>query len=247
MFLLPGILSVVLFVVAWQTDNVVILETYKLVLSFTLLGILGVVVKAVVDSRLEAERDSRRRYEEQQKEQNRRYEEWEKKRSEIIHEFVHIFSAYYSLSKHYHSASSGKNQIYDRASPEYLAFLRTCLEKAADLEGRYGALKMLIVRHFGLPGDDLGFKEIAVLLQKKKLALTEKEQLRCTLDLLGQAYDDWRHALEQSRRIEVATSWSAYEEILGYLESKHWNNPTASTSPAAERSTAAGETARGAG
>lgn len=234
LFVLPGILSIILCVAAWWTDNVVILETYKLVLSFTLLGILGILVKAVVDSRLDAEKESRRKYEEAQKEQGRRYEEWEKARVAIIKEFIHIFSAYYSLSKHYHSASSGKNQIYDKSSPEYLAFLRTCLERAADLEGKYGALKMLIVRHFNLPGGDLGFKEIPVLLQKKKLAATEHERLRCTLDLLGQAYDDWRHALEQARRIEVSNSWTAYEEILGYLESKHWNSSfAAQSSPAA--------------
>jgi hypothetical protein len=87
-------------------------------------------------------------------------------------------------------------------------------------------LKVLIIRHFGLTPGDLGFRGIRDLSRKMETASTEKERLRFALEILGEAYDDWRHALEQDRRIQVTESWNAYEEILAFLEKQTWQGGT---------------------
>ena len=51
------------------------------------------------------------------------------------------------------------------------------------------------------------------------------ECLRYTLDILGQAYDDWRHALEQKREIrskESKLAWNEYEDVLEFLNQQTW-------------------------
>lgn len=222
LFLIPGLLTILIGIAAWRTDHPILIETYKFLLGFTLVSVIGVAVKSVVDSRLDAEKESRRRYDEAEKEKSRRYEEWEGVRGAIMTEFTDIFSQFYSIRKLYHSALGSKNILYDKSSPQYTDLLRSCLQRATDLEGRYGALKMLIIRHFSLPIEGLVYDDINILLQKKSNAVNEKDQLRFALDILGEAYDDWRHALEQGRKIDVSESWSAYTEVLGFLDKQTW-------------------------
>jgi hypothetical protein len=213
-------------VASWRSpQQLVLIESYKVLLTFTLLGVIALFVKAAIDARLDDERESRRRHEEAQKESSRRYEEWERTRASIIAEFIDIFSQFYSLRKLYHSARSRSNRIYRKPSPEYEQLLRRCLKKTTDLEGRYGALKTWIIRHFGLPTGDFGYKEIPELIKKKEQAVTEAQRLRCSLDILGEAYDDWRHALEKGRKIEVTESWNEYEQLLGFLDQQTWQRP----------------------
>lgn len=228
--LASGILSVLAGIAAWKINSPFVLETYKILLSFTLVGIIGVAIKAAVDARIDSAKESRKRYEETQKELDRRYEEWERTRSEIIKEFTHIFSEFYSVRKLYHSALSEKNRIYDKSSPEYACLLQDCLRKTTELEGRYGVLKTLIIRHFRLPSGDFGFKDISSLVRQKEASSSERKRLRYALDILGEAYDDWRHALEESRKIHVSESWNAYEEVLGFLDTQVWK--AASCNPA---------------
>jgi hypothetical protein len=235
------ILSVFVGFAAWSASGnrpVFLLETYKLLLGFTLVGVIGVVVKAVVDARIDSEKESRKRYEEKQKELDRRYEEWERIRGEIVKEFTNIFSEFYSVRKLYHSAISDNNIIYDKSSKEFKILLQDCLRKTTELEGRYGALKILIIRHFGLPSGNFGFKSVSMLVEKKKTSSNERQRLRYALDILGEAYDDWRHALEKSRKIDVSESWNAYEEIFGFLDEEIWkatsSNPAGGKVPQVE-------------
>ena len=49
--LASGILSVLAGIAAWKINSPIVLETYKILLSFTLVGIIGVAIKAAVDAR----------------------------------------------------------------------------------------------------------------------------------------------------------------------------------------------------
>jgi hypothetical protein len=88
--------------------------------------------------------------------------ELSRRRTGIIREFIDIFSQFYSVRKLYQSARHHP-QIYNQNSDEYDALTKELLKKCVELEGRYGALKMLAIYHFGLPDDDLGTKPIEVL------------------------------------------------------------------------------------
>jgi hypothetical protein len=88
--------------------------------------------------------------------------ELSRRRTGIIREFIDIFSQFYSVRKLYQSARHHP-QIYNQNSDEYDALTKELLKKCVELVGRYGALKMLAIYHFGLPDDDLGTKPIEVL------------------------------------------------------------------------------------
>jgi len=48
-----------------------------------------------------------------------------------------------------------------------------------------------------------------------------KEIARLKLDMLGEYYDDWRHALEKGRKINVDEEfWSGYDWLLHFLEQR---------------------------
>lgn len=207
---------------AWDSDNKALLETYKLCLSFTLIGTAGTVVKAIVDTTMEEEREKKRRIAEHDKENERRYEAWENTRIKILREFIEIFSTFYSLRKLYHSAYSKSNSIYSKETDEYKSLIRECLKKATDLEGRFGVLKVLIIGHFDLPGGEFEHRPIEKIISDRDKAKDNDERLRLSLDILGEAYDDWRHALEQNRKIDCPTSWEAYREILAFIDSQRW-------------------------
>ena len=180
------ILSIFFGIFSDYGENKLILETYKLALSFTLIGVFGALVKAAIDENISRKDD-----------EARRYQEWENQKANILQAFIDIFSEFYSIRKLYHSAMSTRNSIYTVKTPEFEALVREVLKKAVELEGRYGALKVWIIRHFNLPGGDFGYKSKQKLMELKEdpeIDLSVKH--RHALDLLGEAYDDWRHAIE---------------------------------------------------
>ncbi len=194
-------------------DHKLFLETYKILLSFMLIGIIGAFVKMIFDLTMA-----------KQKDEDRHYEEWEKERVGILYEFTHIFSEFYSLRKLYHSARSDNNTIYKVDTQDYFILIRECLKKAVDLEGRFGALKITIIRHFGLPMGDYGTKKISKLKETKQSEKDKNKKLRHSLDILGESFDDWRHALEQNRKINLSNEiWKIYEEILCFLDSRKYH------------------------
>jgi hypothetical protein len=187
---------------------VVLLEAFKILLSFSLITTGGVVAKGLVDQLLSNERDRRTEAD--------RHEET---RLAILKEFAGVFSDFYSIRKLYHSARSTHNTIYDLSSAEYKSLIMELLKRSVDLEGRYGALKVLAITHFNLPRGEFGAKDIAELSQKIRDTSDEAKQVRLRLDLLGEHYDDWRHALEGKRKIRSSDEFFAdYEKLLAFLE-----------------------------
>ena len=88
-----------------------------------------------------------------------------------------------------------------------------------DLEGRFGALKILTITHFKLPHGEYQKKSIDELKQLLCEKKDERELARIRLDLLGEYYDDWRHALEQKRKIKVDdTFYRSYDWLLKFAE-----------------------------
>lgn len=210
--LIGVVVSIVLGVYSSVGNEKIFLETYKIVLSFTLVGILGGFVKAGIDVSIAKQKDN-----------ERLYDEWEKRRTNILFEFTQIYSEFYSLRKLYHSARSENNTIYAVGTSEYKTLFRDCLNKAVDLEGRFGGLKVAIIRHFNLPMGDYGAKYIDELLELKAGTEEQKLVMRYSLDILGELYDDCRHALEQDRKIKMSNEmWSIYEELLGFLDSARY-------------------------
>ena len=186
----------------------ILLEAFKILLSFSLITTGGVVIKGLVDQLLSDERDRRI--------QATRYEET---RQSILEEFADIYSDFYSIRKLYHSARSSRNNIYQIDSEEYKKLVRDILQRSVDLEGRYGALKVLAITHFNLPRGEFRKKEIPELKQQISKSEDKEKEARLRLDLLGEYYDDWRHALEQNRKIDVNDEFFLeYERLLAYFE-----------------------------
>ncbi len=193
-----------------------ILETYKTLLTFSLITVGGIALKALIDQVIEKDRNKQidlSRYEETRK--------------IILKEFAIIFSEFYAIRKLYHSALSHKG-IYDKSSNDFINLIRSLLQKSVDMEGRFGALKVLIITHFNLPRGEYQNKNIEELKKSisSEKALTTSEQsqkklIRLGLDLLGESYDDWRHAFEHNRKIEVdEVFWKEYDTILQFLEKR---------------------------
>lgn len=186
----------------------ILLEAFKTLLSFSLITTGGVVIKGLVDQLLNDERDRRT--------EATRHEET---RQSILKEFAGIYSDFYSIRKLYHSARSSRNNIYQVDSDEYKKLIRDLLQRSVDLEGRYGALKVLAITHFNLPRGEFRRKEAQELRQQISQTEDWHNQARLRLDLLGEYYDDWRHALEQDRKINVNDEFFLeYENLLAYFE-----------------------------
>lgn len=181
-------------------------ETLKALLTFTLVVLGGALIKGAIDASLEEQRTNRS-HAEQSKE----------RRTNIITEFAEIFSQFYSVRKLYESARSHP-QIYDLGSEEYSILVKELLKKSVELEGRYGALKIIAINHFGLPDSDLSAKNINELEKHLIEERNTPTSIRLRFDLLGEFYDDWRHALEGKRMIGVGRQvWENYEALLKYL------------------------------
>jgi hypothetical protein len=177
----------------------------------------GALIKGTIDASLDEQRAYRALIE-QRKE----------RRSKIIEEFVNIFSLFYSVRKLYHSANDHAD-MYDPNSSDYAGLIRELLRKSTELEGRYGALKTLAIQHFGLPYSDLSTKRNRIPTLKARIKAPNASAsdgdndftlIRDELDLLGELYDEWRHAFEEKRGISDDVSkdvWEAYEVLLKFL------------------------------
>jgi hypothetical protein len=211
-------LSFLFFVIAITMEEEIYLESYKIIFSFSLIGIIGSIFKDTLDKSREKER-----IEDQEQEKDRRKAEtkqryWEDVRNDIVQEFINIFSGFYSLRKFYHSAHSSGNTIFKENEKDYQKMRQSCLSEATNLEGRFGSLKVRIIRHFNLPAGDYGTKktsELEEIIESKK---GDKKQLRLRLDALGEGYDKWRHAIEKDQKIEVDPAWQNYEILLAFLD-----------------------------
>jgi hypothetical protein len=109
----------------------VVLESFKILLSFSFITTGGLFVKNIIDQVLSEGQDrkiaaSRR----------------EETRLEILKEFTTVYSDFYSVRKLYHSAHSSHNDIYQKGSEKYQELMCNLLQRTVDLEGRYGALKV---------------------------------------------------------------------------------------------------------
>jgi hypothetical protein len=184
------------------------LESFKTLLTFSFVTIGSIVLKTLIDQVLERDRNK-------QTELNR----YEETRRTILKEFATIYSEFYSLRKLYHSARSKHNTIYDSSSNEYKTLLRDLLQKSVILEGRYGALKVLIITHFDLQRGEYQMKKLSDLLLAVQTLTKPRDLVRCQLDILGECYDDWRHAFEQNRDINANTIfYKTYDQVLLFLE-----------------------------
>ena len=194
-------------------------DLFKGLFSFTLVVWGGAFIKRAIDTSL----DERER------------------RNGLIKEFIEIFSQFYSVRKLYDSARQHP-QVYGQTSEECAALRKELLRKSVELEGRYGALKILAINHFSLPADDLGTKKIDELMdnihqaernvrERKDVFKNTRALMRAQFDLLGELYDEWRHALEQDCGIGQSTRiastraygavdkkvWESYEALLSRL------------------------------
>ena len=181
-------------------------ETFKALLTFTLVALGGALIKRAIDASLDEQR-AHRSLAEQSKE----------RQTSIIKEFVEVFSQFYSVRKLYESARRHP-QMYDQRSKEYALLIKDLLKKSVDLEGRYGALKILAINHFGLLGGNLSTKNINELEKCLEDEASSFDQARYRLDLLGELYDDWRHALRDGQEIKMGDKvWENYEALLKFL------------------------------
>ena len=80
-----------------------------------------------------------------------------------------------------------------------------------------------IIQHCALPTGDYRYKDVDELLGLIKKTTDDKAKLRYAMDLLGELYDDWRHAFEQARNIEEPVQlWSTYEQVLAFLSASRF-------------------------
>ncbi len=188
----------------------ILADAFKATLIFAVITGGGTFLKSVVDQVLERQR-ARRSTEV-------RFEEI---RRSILERLAEVHSQFYSVRKLYHSARSSHNNIYSPQEKEFIELTRDLLKESVDLEGQFGALKILAISHFGLPTGDFGFKDSTQL--ESRLAETEDSfrAARLRLDLLGEGYDDWRHAIEENRKIVTSEAlWSSYEALIDFLQSQ---------------------------
>lgn len=189
-------------------------ELLKYLLAFVIVSFGGVVIKLSVDRILDRQRSLRESA--VREEETRRI---------IMKEFAEIYSGFYTIRKHYHSLRLEENSVYAELSASIPSILDNLLRKSVELEGRFGALKALAVMHFSLPTEQLtDTKIISKLRVKLKNAKNSRERARIQLDLIGEFYDDWRHALEENREIftenktQRAEFYDTYRDLLTFFE-----------------------------
>jgi hypothetical protein len=189
---------------------------FKTALIFTLIAAGGGYIKIVGDHFLEDQRTKQAKLDER-----------EAQRKSIIDAFVNTFSGFYSLRKYYESSSRVRGEEFNK----YF------LVKSTELEGQYGALKVRAIQHFELPAGDFGSQKISDLetkiaeldntLKETKTTINSREAARNAarkrLDLLGEYYDRWRHALEKDRtkillEPRLKRIWMQYIGLLTYFQ-----------------------------
>jgi hypothetical protein len=190
-------------------------ELVKYLLAFVIVSFGGVVIRHSVDRVLMRQRSLR--------ESAVREEEM---RRTIVKEFAEIYSGFYTIRKHYDSLRKKENKVYAELSASIPSILDDLLRRSVELEGRFGALKALSVIHFRLPTEELAeTKKIKELRGKLPKARDSRERARIQLDLIGEWYDDWRHALENGRPIftekdtdQRAEFYDTYRDLLTFFE-----------------------------
>lgn len=197
--------------------SIFLVESFKTTLSFFLITSVGLLLKNAIDSSIQ--RDTERKLE---------YHRIENLRKDMIEHFTTIYSEFYSIRKFYHSVRSLKNNIAEETSESKNDIFLRLVEKSSEKEGEYGSLKVKIIHEYSLPSGNFEMKPIEELISIINSNPEEKMKIRCQLDLLGEFYDDWRHAMESpmKRKIFEANDvnryhgffYSTYSELLNFLE-----------------------------
>jgi hypothetical protein len=205
--------------------QIIFQELLRAALTFTLIAVGGGYIKFLSDNFLEEQRTKQAKLDER-----------EAQRRSIIEAFVNTFSGFYSLRKYYEEFTS---QVGDKE------FKKDFLVKCTELEGQYGALKVRAIQHFELPAGmfetqkicalekelgelDKTLKETETTIDSKeavqKVQETARKAARVRLDLLGQYYDLWRHALRDDNPKEILAKplredlWRQYTGLLIYFQ-----------------------------
>jgi len=205
-------------------------ELLKASVAFVLIVVGGTLVKLSVDTTVERERelraeshreDERRRADAHREDERRRVDVQRdaERRRDVVNEFVAVYSGFYAARKLYHSALSDSNDIFDKAGEDFACLRRSLLKNIVDLEGRYGAVKISAITSFGLPAGFLGAKNVKEVRAQLDIESDPPRRVRLMLDLLGEAYDDWRHALEERRKIDMIEDvWATYDKLLQFFQ-----------------------------
>lgn len=194
-------------------------ESLKASLTFALIALGGSLIKRVVDADLEERRAARDAAEQLVERQHADRRAAEDRRRRVLDELAAVFSGFYSVRKLYHSAISKRHSVYSNDAAALLNLRRKLLEQATDLEGRYGAVKVQALISLGLHAGDLQYKTLGQL--QERIADPETDDClrqRLWFDVLGEAFDGWRHALERDEEIEtIGLAWGGYEQALKEL------------------------------
>jgi hypothetical protein len=194
-------------------------ESLKASLTFALIALGGTLIKRVVDADLEDRRAAREAAEQSMERQHADRRAAEDRRREVLDELAAVFSGFYSIRKLYHSAISRRHSVYSNDEAALLDLRRKLLLQATDLEGRYGAVKVQALISLGLHVGDLQYKTLRQLQEHIADPTTgERMRQRLWFDVLGEAFDGWRHALERDGEIEtIGLAWQGYEHALNEL------------------------------
>jgi hypothetical protein len=195
-------------------------EVFKASLGFLLVVCGGAMIKGVVDTELDKRKTER---EWQSKADERRRSElaaWEERKRLLLQELARIFSGFYTVRKLHHSITKRQAAPYQNDPQEVEKVKRGLLRECVELEGRYGALKVQALLLLHLPAGDLGWKNINELTARLASTTDPRQIVRLRFDVLGEAFDGWRHALEKGDRITTGPqAWAEYEFLLGHLTS----------------------------
>ncbi|HEX6096775.1 MAG TPA: hypothetical protein VF432_10665 [Thermoanaerobaculia bacterium] len=194
-------------------------ESLKASLAFALIALGGTLIKRVVDADLEERRVAREATEQIMERQHANRRAAEDRRREVLNELAAVFSGFYSLRKLYHSAISTRHSVYSNDDAALLDLRRKLLAQTTDLEGRYGAVKVQALISLDFHVGDLQYKTLHQLQEDiADTATDDRLRQRLWFDLLGEAFDGWRHALERDVEIEtIGLAWQGYEQALKAL------------------------------
>ncbi|HEX6086604.1 MAG TPA: hypothetical protein VF266_18890 [Thermoanaerobaculia bacterium] len=171
---------------------------------------------------MDAELDKRKTERERQSkaDEKRRSElaAWEERKRLLLQELASIFSGFYTVRKLHHSITRRQAAPYRGFPEEVEKVKRGLLRECVELEGRYGALKVQALLLLHLPAGDLGWKNIHELTTRLAAATDPRQIVRMRFDVLGEAFDGWRHALENGEKITTGPeAWTEYEFLLQHL------------------------------
>ncbi len=190
-------------------ENVTLLGIEALMTLF-ILGVIGLMIRNWIESK-----NKKREDEEVQKRINADF------KRDIIDEYIKIFSQFYSVRKVYHSCLLASNQVFEEEDRKQIKI--ESLKTAANLEGKYGSLKVRIINHYDLPKDNWDISELAEIESQLEEVKNLQLQFRLKLDLLARYYDKWRNSIIAGTRIDAESNpkfYKLYNDILAKLESR---------------------------